>query len=408
MSVVEGLVRFPKMDFKLRETKSHPPAFEGILGDEFESCGSSCSGFTTPDVLAAAYGFTPVAATDVADGNRMAVAEFQNQYYDEPDMTAFSEACGLAEPVEVATNVGGNNEGRCKFGLQACVESLLDIEYIKGVAGAIPLEVYYSGTFSLYDWAVQVNDDSNPAQVQSVSYGNDEVQQTSEEYMTTTNTEFMKAGARGVSIFFASGDQGVWGRTGTSSGKFNPDFPAGSPYVTAVGGTDFATKSVIGEETAWADSGGGFSDTFDIPDYQADAVAGYKSTANLPPSKYYNDAGRGYPDISALGGQVNSYCVAFGGKGGKFSGVAGTSASSPVVAGIFAILNNVRLTNGGAALGFLNPFLYQNPGAFNDVTTGNNNADQKAHTDGGFDAVKGWDPVTGLGTPNYGALEKAI
>jgi tripeptidyl-peptidase-1 len=407
VSIVEGLVRFPKYDFKptgIKESQ-RPPAFEGILGSEFDSCGNSCSGFTTPDVLAAAYGYTPVAAGDVAPGNRMAVAEFQNQYYDSADLEAFSSACGLDEPVEVATNVGGNNENRCSFGLQACVESLLDIEYIKAVGGAIPLEVYYSGTFSLYDWAVQVNDDSAPAQVQSVSYGNDEVQQTSVDYMQTTNTEFMKAGARGVSIFFASGDQGVWGRSGTTGNVFHPDFPAASPYVTAVGGTDFSTKSVIGEETAWADSGGGFSDTFDIPDWQADAVAAYKASTTLPDSSMYSDTGRGYPDVAALGGQVNSYCVAFGGKGSKFSGVAGTSASSPVVAGIFAILNNVRLTNGGAALGFLNPFLYQNADAFNDVTTGKNDGGQRT---GGFEAAKGWDAATGLGTPNYAALEKAL
>ena len=51
---------------------------------------------------------------------------------------------------------------------------------------------------------------------------------------------------------FASGDQGVWGRTGAGKGQtFHPDFPAGSPYVTAVGGTDFAKKSTIGEETTW-------------------------------------------------------------------------------------------------------------------------------------------------------------
>jgi tripeptidyl-peptidase-1 len=198
----------------------------------------------------------------------------------------------------------------------------------------------------------------------------------------------------------------VWGRSGTTGGIFHPDFPAASPYVTAVGGTDFATKSVIGEETSWADSGGGFSNTFDIPDYQADAVATYKTTATLPDSSLYNNTGRGYPDVSALGGQVNSYCVAYGGKGSKFGGVAGTSASSPVVAGVFAILNNVRLAAGGAALGFLNPFIYQNADAFNDVTTGNNNAGQR--TKGGFDAAEGWDPVTGVGTPNYAKLEKAI
>ena len=58
-------------------------------------------------------------------------------------------------------------------------------------------------------------------------------------------------GARGLSILFASGDQGVWGREGQAGDTFHPDFPAASPYVTAVGGTDFATQSVVGDETTW-------------------------------------------------------------------------------------------------------------------------------------------------------------
>jgi tripeptidyl-peptidase-1 len=408
VAIVEGLVRFPKREFVPTTIGENyrPKAFEGLgADDEFSSCGSSCTGYTTPAVLQKRYGYPTIGESDVADGNRMAVAEFQFQYYDDADMGAFSDACGLESPVEVASTVGGNKPSFCGVGVQACIESLLDIEYIKAVAGAIPLEVYYSGTFSLYDWAVQVNDDDSPAQVQSVSYGNDEIQQTSDDYMFTTNTEFMKAGARGVSIFFASGDQGVWGRSGSSTGQFNPDFPGGSPYVTAVGGTDFEVKSTIGDETTWADSGGGFSNTFDIPDYQADAVATYKSTATLPDASYFNNTGRGYPDISALGGQVNPYCIAYGGSGKKFTGVAGTSASSPVAAGIFAVLNNVRLSSGGAALGFLNPFLYQNADAFNDVTTGTNDAGNRK---GGFDAAKGWDPATGLGTPDYTKLAQAL
>merc|ERR1712151_24465 len=99
----------------------------------------------------------------------------------------------------------------------------------------------------------------------------------STEYMYTSNTAFMKAGARGISILFTSGDQGVCGREGCGLFRirFKPDFPAGSPYITAVGGTDFAGND-IGDETAWSDSGGGFSDNFDIPAYQKTAVAAYK------------------------------------------------------------------------------------------------------------------------------------
>ena len=117
----------------------------------------------------------------------------------------------------------------------------------------------------------------NPPLVHSVSYGNDEVQQTSVQYMDSCNVQFMIAGSMGLSILFASGllpfvytqyldesnyhftnvsgDQGVWGRSGVGA-TFNPDFPAASPYVTAVGGTDFSTKSTIGAESVWSCGGG--------------------------------------------------------------------------------------------------------------------------------------------------------
>merc|ERR1712160_174966 len=96
----------------------------------------------------------------------------------------------------------------------------------------------------------------------------------------------------------------------------------------------------------------------------------------------------------------NSYCVS---TGGRFAGVAGTSASCPVAAAIFAKVNGVRLAAGKPALGFLNPFIYKNPDAFFDVTSGTN-SDAKTY---GFTAVKGWDAATGFGTPNYEALAKA-
>merc|ERR1712151_907748 len=279
-----------------------------------------------------------------------------------------------------------------------------DIEYIKGVAPNVPLTVIYSSQYSLLNWANQITSLSNSPLVHSVSYGNDEVQQSSRQYMLTCNTSFMKAGAKGISILFASGDQGVCGRSGCglfTHSRFHPDFPAASPYITAVGGTDFA-GSGIGDETAWKSGGGGFSDTFAMPSYQKDAVAQYLASkdANFPPQNLWNRTGRGYPDLAALGGQKNPYCIA---TGGRFAGVAGTSASCPVAAGIFSKLNGLRLAAGKPAMGFLNPFIYQNPNAFNDVTSGVN-SDSKTY---GFTAVKGWDAATGFGTPNYEALAKA-
>lgn len=260
---------------------------------------------------------------------------------------------------------------------------------------------------SLLDWVNQVIAMPNPPLVHSVSYGNDEVQQTSVEYMDECNTQFMAAGTLGLSILFAAGDQGVWGRSGVGA-TYNPDFPAGSPYVTAVGGTNFATKSVIGAETTWDCGGGGFSDTFAQPSWQASAVNGYLSKATaagvLPPSNLFNATGRAYPDVSALGGQTNPYCVAI--KGGSFGGVAGTSASCPVVAGVFAQLNNVRLKAGKSSLGWLNPLIYSNGNCFNDINDGSQNNCNKGTQ--GFAALTGWDPATGFGSPNYACLSKIV
>ena len=84
------------------------------------------------------------------------------------------------------------------------------------------------------------------------------------------------------------------------------------------------------------------------------------------------------------------------------------SASAPVFAAMVSRINEERLAAKQAPLGFLNPFLYANAGAFTDVTLG----DDKIGRGGdplpyGFVAAKGWDPVTGLGTPNYAELAKS-
>ena len=137
-------------------------------------------------------------------------------------------------------------------------------------------------------------------------------------------------------------------------------------------------------------------------------VANFKSKSAaaglLPDAQLYNDTGRGYPDVAALGGKKTPYCVYLG---GGFSGIWGTSASTPVVGGIIARLNGMRLGRGGKPLGFLNPFLYANPSAFNDVTKGRNPG-TRLHPHYGFAAIEGWDAASGLGTPNFAALAELI
>jgi len=396
VSIVSNLGDFPHFAGSPRKIEA------SAVGQWDNYCGTSCAGKITPQVIQMQYNFT--ASTPVHPSNSFAVAEFQSQHYDQADLDNFSKACGYTKSIAVNDKNGGNNPGACNLGL--CVEALLDLEYIAGVGGLdIPLSDYWFNTYSLLDWVQAVIADPKASLVHSVSYGNDEAQQTSTAYMQQCNTQFQAAGALGLSLLFASGDQGVWGREG-HNGHFNPDFPAGSPYITAVGGSDFAAPTIHSPEVCCADSGGGFSITFPRPSYQDAQVTGYLgSGVTLPTASNYNASGRAYPDISAIFGLYIPYCIS---TSTKFEGVAGTSASSPVVASLFANLNNVRLLAGKSPLGFLNPWIYStqaaHPDAFFDVTQGVNNAGSGQ----GFSAFRGWDPCSGVGTPNYVNMVKYV
>ena len=421
VSLVGELIRFPAMRYAnttFTEITAQSRAQDSMLrgsplrGDaeeeteasaaEWTGCGDLYGAYVNPYVLQTRYGFT-MPYTGAEPTNSLGLAEFQTQYYDNTDLEAFSETCGLPT-ITVDYTDGGNSPNACAIGLEPCIESLLDIEYAGAIAGDIPLQVYYSTSYSLLNFANRLNTVDDPPKVVSVSYGNDEAQQTGSSFMESVSTAFMQVGAQGVSILFAAGDQGVWGREGIST-HFHPDFPSGSPYVTSVGGTDFLTRTSIGEETTWADGGSGFSDEFPTADFQTVEVENYLANAGSSVNpNLYTATGRGYPDVSALAGQVNPYLISY--KDGRFSAVAGTSAACPVVAAIIAQINDHLLKQGKNTLGWLNPFLYaagQAGGAFNDVTTGNTNGGFGT----GFPAAPGWDAATGWGTPIYDVLLQA-
>ncbi|KAL6713742.1 hypothetical protein ACLMJK_008234 [Lecanora helva] len=250
------------------------------------------------------------------------------------------------------------------------------------------------------------------AAVISTSYGSNEADLTA-AYERRQCNEYMKLGMQGVTILYSSGDYGVAGNGGQcctkakcaggtlnngGSGTFNPSFPGTCPYVTSVGATQIVPgASVTAPEEACETviySGGGFSNVFPIPSYQSSAVATYFKNHKPPyTAKQYNNSQtvRGYPDISANGA---NYVVAVD---NTLSLVYGTSASSPTVGSIITLINEQRANAGKGPVGFINPTLYANPGILNDITSGGNQGCGTA----GFTAVAGWDPVTGLGTPNY-------
>lgn len=80
--------------------------------------------------------------------------------------------------------------------------------------------------------------------------------------------------------------------------------------------------------------------------------------------------------------------------------IGGTSASAPIFAAIITRINEERIAAGKSTVGFVNQTLYANPGGLYDITSGTNAG---CNTQG-FEAVQGWDPITGLGTPKFSSL----
>jgi tripeptidyl-peptidase-1 len=207
----------------------------------------------------------------------------------------------------------------------------------------------------------------------------------------------MKLGLLGTTVLFSSGDSGV----GASCSTFQVLQSASCPYITAVGATQIPDGGNIasGEVAAssyWS-TGGGFSNYWALPSWQASAMKTYyASYAPTYTSKQYNNsqAVRGYPDISANGHNIYTVHAA------DTLLADGSSAAAPIVASLITLINQARLAKGKTTVGFINPVLYANPSAMNDIKSGSN----PGCGTNGFSAVPGWDPVTGLGTPDYNKL----
>jgi len=372
----------------------------------------SCNKTITPACLRALYktsGYHPT-KTDV---NKLAVAGYLEEYANYADLQTFfkafrPDAVG-SNFTTIQVNGGGNNQSN------PGVEANLDIQYTEGISFPTPNIYYSTGGRPPFkpDDADKTNDnepyldfmrffldqDTIP-QVLTTSYGDDE-QTVPPDYAQRVCNMYAQLGSRGTTAFFSSGDFGVGaGKCLTNDDKprvlFQPVFPATCPWVTAVGAT-----VQINPEVATNFSGGGFSRYFDTPSYQTEAVGKYLTGLGSKHEGLYNPQGRAYPDISAQG---LNFQVVVG--GGQPISVGGTSASSPTVAAIFSLLNDFRLSQGKQSLGFINPLIYSDSfrSAFNDIHSGSNPG---CGTDG-FHSAIGWDPVTGLGTPNFIELQKAV
>ncbi len=306
-------------------------------------------------------------------------------------------------------------------------EANLDVQTMGGFVYPIPFTYYTTGgsppfvpdlatvnnTNEPYEqelnYLISLSDAQLP-KVLSTSYGDDE-QTVPRAYAERVCNYIMALGARGVSTIYSSGDNGVGSdgkcvSNGATSPKgtrqFLPAFPASCPYATTVGATQgFAPEVAVGDDIAGFFSGGGFSNYFGIPSYQASVVNKYVQSLGSQYKGLYNKTGRGYPDVAAQG---SLYKIRIGGKNYL---IGGTSASSPTFASVIGLLNDARIAEGKSSLGFLNPLIYSKwigTPALNDITSGSAAGCNVT----GFPAKKGWDAVTGAGTPDFVELRSRL
>ncbi|KAH9160723.1 subtilisin-like protein [Lactarius sanguifluus] len=322
------------------------------------------------------------------DRNKVGVTGYKNEYPSPADLTEYMRKYrpdGIDATYVVAlVNGGGNdpdNPGR---------EANVNLQLSEGMTYPTP-HIFYSTKASLdgdffLAWLDAVLSQQNVPQTITTSYGYYEMDYPM-DYALAACRLFAQLGARGASVLFATGDDGVGG--GDCTARFTPVFPATCPYVTAVGGT-----TSFMPEVAASLSGGGFSEYFARPRYQQRAVSTFLGNLGGQYSGLYNPSGRGIPDISAQAITIPLFY-----KGEEII-AEGTSCSTPIVAGIISLLNDYRLSQGKRPLGFLNPWLYGATGGLNglnDIVSGSN----PGCNTNGFSAIVGWDPVTGLGTPDF-------
>ncbi|KAL2849867.1 peptidase S8/S53 domain-containing protein [Aspergillus pseudoustus] len=388
-----------------------------------------CNDVITPNCLADLYN-TEGYTADASSGSKVGFASFLEQYARYADLARFErtyapKAAGLN--FSVVTFNGGLNDQNSS---EDSGEANLDLQYIVGVSAPLPVtEFSTGGRGKLVPDLSQPdpNDNSNEPyleflqnvlklnqtelpQVISTSYGENE-QTIPESYARSVCNLYAQLGSRGVSVLFSSGDSGVGSSCVTNDGKntthFPPQFPASCPWVTSVGGVNGTAP-----EAGVYFSSGGFSDLWARPSWQDGAVRGFLSQLGTTQSAYFNASGRAFPDVAA---QATNYAVYDKGSVKLYDG---TSCSAPAFSGVVALLNDARLKAGLPVLGFLNPWLYSDAaGALNDITHGGSlGCDGNDRFNGpsngspiipfaSWNATAGWDPVTGLGTPDFVKLK---
>ena len=346
--------------------------------------------------------YTPIAVSRLYDypsaqtgaGQTVAIIELGGGFRSSDLKTYFSGLGIKTAPSVTAVSVDGAQNQPVGDPNSADGEVLLDIEIVGAIAPGASIAVYFAPNTDqgfLDAITTAVHDSLRKPSVISISWGGAESTWTAQS-LSAFDQAFQDAAALGVTVCCASGDDGS--ADGVTDGAAHVDFPASSPNVLACGGTRLQSSgNKITKEVVWnggsgnGASGGGVSETFPLPAYQAKS----KVPASVNPSRF---RGRGVPDVAGDADPATGYQVLVDGRSAVYGG---TSAVAPLWAALIALRNQ----QSGKPAGFVNARLYAAASAkgFHDITSGNN---------GAFSAGSGWDACTGLGSPDGQALIAAL
>ena len=375
----------------------------------------------SPQQIQTAYGITPLLNAGVnGSGRTIAIIDAYSSPYVQSDLSIFDQTFGLpaANFQQIApqglTPFDFNDPNQLGWAEEITLDVLWSHAAAPGAKILLVLATSNDDT-ALYN-ATKYVVDHNLADVISQSFGEAETCMDP-TVLKAQHALFAEAAEKNITVFASSGDSGAsqFNCAGTAA-ILSASTPASDPLVTGVGGTtlnaDSTTGAYIGE-TAWTEqllgcnppalaaddincSGGGFSTIYTRPEFQ-------QGIPNTRPGQ------RGVPDVAynaGVNGGVLTHCGICNFTIGQdpsapiFFLFGGTSAGSPQWSGLITIADQLAHRR----LGFINPALYRIsriPGlykqAFHDITVGNNDVSEIGT---GYDTAKGWDPVTGLGTPN--------
>jgi tripeptidyl-peptidase-1 len=312
------------------------------------------------------------------------------------DLQRSMSELGLSQPRITQVNVDNPGNVFSISDSNYSNENTLDLYCVAGMVPKANIVLYMgensqTGFVNVVNRAVNENCD-----VISISWCLDESIMVDYNISPYLEGPLANAAARGITVLAASGDRGSSGnsREDPDIGPLSVCYPASSPNVVAVGGTILNTYTGI--ETVSNESGGGISRLFSVPNWQTGLTYKKYFTSNSSYGPSTTLTGRGVPDISA---PYQTYVMYYN---GAIFGGGGTSASCPILAGMFA--RYISITGRRPIPNTIHSLLYSNINAYRDIVSGNNNNPLNE----GFAANIGWDPVVGLGAPNGSTVQQIV